>query len=773
VVGVITTLDRPLDPSTGDQHSPRHSHLPIRVSELSVVATLALTCVTLATAVSLCRAFPGWAFLRSLVVIAVVMHGYSLWCRWRRWPMIPVTLAGLGLLAVLLGLAFYRHSLAVIVPTRTTWNLAWRDLSDSMHQFPTAIPPVPAVGGFVLAAAIGIGVCALASDVLAFRAYGRAEAIVPTLLMFVIGSSLGYDRNRIAVTLLWLLTVIVALGFLRALHAESSRPWLSTDRRRRTATVVAGAVLPFALVAVPIGIYAGSHLPGSTSKAILEAHSTRGNTSIVSPLVSVQARLTSKSDVEMFTVKTDHPALLRLTSFADFDGASWTNTGTYGDAGQLDQGPLNGTDSVATITVNHLGDRLVPVPFEPLQILSESRDFTYDQASSSLLYSQANLVQGLQLQVESVLPRFTADELRSAPPSAGPDPRYRKLPANFPKSFVAQARQITVDATTPFDQALALQNWFRDNFRYDVNVPAGDSHSAMQAFLNSRAGFCQHFAATFAAFARAIGLPTRVATGFTQGDIDANGLYHVKGKHAHAWPEVWLEGFGWVYFEPTPGRGAPDATPYTGVAPAQAGGVFSGSSQTDRTNIPSSVPVTVSPRDPRIRSNQETPDTRLQTPSSTPTGGTSAATRPRHRTAVVWWLLAGLAAIVSWMVLMPPTMRMIRRRRHRDTPAEYVTSLWHCASVGLRAVGFEYRPEETPLQQAARSASSTGWGQHALTDLAEATTSVIYSPTPPTAAQLEHVDSVYHAVATSLRQRASWTVRLRARLDPRLAIALA
>ena len=41
------------------------------------------------------------------------------------------------------------------------------------------------------------------------------------------------------------------------------------------------------------------------------------------------------------------------------------------------------------------------------------------------------------------------------------------------------------------------------------------------------------------------------------------------GKNAHAWPEIWFDGLGWVPFEPTPGRGAPGAENYTGVAPAQ------------------------------------------------------------------------------------------------------------------------------------------------------------------------------------------------------------
>lgn len=74
--------------------------------------------------------------------------------------------------------------------------------------------------------------------------------------------------------------------------------------------------------------------------------------------------------------------------------------------------------------------------------------------------------------------------------------------------------------------------------------------------------------------ARAIGLPARVAVGFTWGDWDeARRTHVVRGEHAHSWPEVYFGGTGWVRFEPTPGRGAPGDAAVTGVAPAQSGSV--------------------------------------------------------------------------------------------------------------------------------------------------------------------------------------------------------
>ena len=101
------------------------------------------------------------------------------------------------------------------------------------------------------------------------------------------------------------------------------------------------------------------------------------------------------------------------------------------------------------------------------------------------------------------------------------------------------------DGSTPFEKALALQNWFR-SFNYDLDVQYGNSYDAIEAFLRGRSGFCQQFAGTFGVMARYLGLPTRMAVGYTPGDLGSDGLFHVYGRHAHAWPEVWFDGIGWV-----------------------------------------------------------------------------------------------------------------------------------------------------------------------------------------------------------------------------------
>src|SRR5439155_15660686 len=157
----------------------------------------------------------------------------------------------------------------------------------------------------------------------------------------------------------------------------------------------------------------------------------------------------------------------------------------------------------------------------------------------------------------SELPHLTEGELRQVLPTrvAG---RYLALPPEFPDSVRRLAFQVTATGTSQYEKALLLQDWFRGNFRYDERVNFGEGNGALLRFLQARRGFCQQFAGTYGAMARAIGLPTRVAVGFTSGHPDDAGVLHVLNRDAHAWPEVYLAGYGWVRFEPTPGRGAPD-----------------------------------------------------------------------------------------------------------------------------------------------------------------------------------------------------------------------
>src|SRR5258706_14349489 len=56
-----------------------------------------------------------------------------------------------------------------------------------------------------------------------------------------------------------------------------------------------------------------------------------------------------------------------------------------------------------------------------------------------------------------------------------------------------------------------------------------------------------------AVLARLIGTPSRIAIGYTAGQQHAKGTWVVTTADAHAWPELYFSGAGWLRFEPTPG----------------------------------------------------------------------------------------------------------------------------------------------------------------------------------------------------------------------------
>jgi transglutaminase-like putative cysteine protease len=120
-----------------------------------------------------------------------------------------------------------------------------------------------------------------------------------------------------------------------------------------------------------------------------------------------------------------------------------------------------------------------------------------------------------------------------------------------------QARNVVGRPRNPYAAVVALEAWFRSSgeFRYDEDPPASRGRPPLVSFVaGHRRGYCQHFAGAMALMLRYLGIPARVAAGFTTGTFD-DGAWTVADTNAHTWVEAWFEGYGWLPFDPTPGRG--------------------------------------------------------------------------------------------------------------------------------------------------------------------------------------------------------------------------
>ena len=347
-----------------------------------------------------------------------------------------------------------------------------------------------------------------------------------------------------------------------------------------------------ALVAVLGGVVLGPRLPGSAEPVVDLRELGKGNgpRTVVSPFVGIRSLLGDRSDQIMFSVQADAAAYWRLTSLEEYDPQReiWVSRGSYqrtdGELPPTMAPDVEGRALRQEYRIDGLATLWLPAAYVPRQVDSDA-EMSFDTVSSSLILRDRDGADALSYQVESELPDIAPLLSQgTTAPATEIDTDYLTDPELDP-AVAELVAAITADAPDPYQKMLALQNWFRDGFTYDDGVDFSDEPDALEAFLTARRGFCQQFSSTFALFARELGVPSRVAVGFTPGDPVAAGTtegtadataatdaveFVVRGRHAHAWPEVYFEGIGWVPFEPTPQRGNPQAQDYTGVAPDQA-----------------------------------------------------------------------------------------------------------------------------------------------------------------------------------------------------------
>jgi transglutaminase-like putative cysteine protease len=172
------------------------------------------------------------------------------------------------------------------------------------------------------------------------------------------------------------------------------------------------------------------------------------------------------------------------------------------------------------------------------------------------------LLRNQEYRVESVASRATGQQLRSAGQN-DPDwvrDRYLQLPNDLPGRVVDKAREVTAGASTPYEQAVAIEAYLRNSFTYSTRVPVVPPDRDWVDFLlfDSRQGYCDYFATAMAVMLRTVGVPARVASGFAPGDYDSgSGTWLIRENHAHSWVEVYFPRYGWVTFEPSANRAVP------------------------------------------------------------------------------------------------------------------------------------------------------------------------------------------------------------------------
>jgi transglutaminase-like putative cysteine protease len=655
------------------------------VTHRRVADEVALALVTVAVVVGFSRLFDRATFYPPLLGAALLAHVAAALTRRSRNVLAGPIMLVVGFVATIDLTAWSTTTYGV--PTPSTLGAAGRELRRSWHSLSSVVAPTAPTTGFLLAAAIAVWVAAWAADRLAFRFAAPVEALAPTTTLFLFGTLLAGPRHRVVCT--------AAFGIAALAHVLVERTVRSSTRETALRagpddagwrTIGAGTTM--AAAALVLGLGAVAVVPVLSTDGLVEVRAHRPNDaprSVVSPLVDIRSRLLDQRDDVMFRVTASQPAYWRLMSLDEFDGTIWSSNQHFRSAGvrlpsggEETTGNARSKNVVATFEILGLGGPWAPAPFRATGV-SGTKDLLWDPNGATLIARAAKGdVGGLRYRVDAKAPVVTSAAARASGSGTIPGDIARTdlaLPADFPGDLVTLAHDIVKGKATPYAKALALQNYFRNNphFSYSTEVAAGQDINAIRQFLQRGSGYCEQFAGTYAALARAVGLPTRVAVGFTSGDPQGNGSFLVHGRNAHAWPEVYLSGLGWLPFEPTPGRGNPDATAYTGVVPQQAGPgndpaiTVPAPTIAPTTTVADSAPTTTAAPSPTLAP--------LPPPTNAPPGA------PRPSSGPPGWLtplIIGVAA-VALLLGTGPYLRHRRRTRRRladPSPAGRVRVAW-------------------------------------------------------------------------------------------------
>jgi protein-glutamine gamma-glutamyltransferase len=175
---------------------------------------------------------------------------------------------------------------------------------------------------------------------------------------------------------------------------------------------------------------------------------------------------------------------------------------------------------------------------------------------------------GQTYSVVSYLPNLSAQELAQDPFASGGELGNQEY--TDPGSLSQEARQLALKAVgghqaSQYDEVMALTTYLQQNYKYSLQlgqVPPGRDPVGWFLF-DAKIGYCEQFATAEVLMLRSLGIPARLATGYSTGDYDPVLNQSIVREHdAHAWVEVWFSGHGWVPVDPSPGFAALPATQF-------------------------------------------------------------------------------------------------------------------------------------------------------------------------------------------------------------------
>ncbi len=284
-----------------------------------------------------------------------------------------------------------------------------------------------------------------------------------------------------------------------------------------------------------------------------------------------------------FANSQDNNQYLASLSYDAYDGTTWTVSPVDTSALKTNEPFPSGADMthlvVQKVTVVNPPGEQNPYLLGVSEIVSVNLPARVqtNQASAKVDWQGQNgyLVSGQNYTVSSSVSSADEQTLRSVPmPKDAPQASsgyegtsvpvtyyypavvsmYTQLPKLDPR-IAALAQSITRGKTTMYDKVSALESYLRSHYTYNVNIHRPSSEEGVAWFLfdnPNHDGFCNYFSSAMTVMARSLGIPARVAVGYTHGTYDEKSKQNIiRGADAHSWTQVYFAGYGWINFEPS------------------------------------------------------------------------------------------------------------------------------------------------------------------------------------------------------------------------------
>ena len=334
---------------------------------------------------------------------------------------------------------------------------------------------------------------------------------------------------------------MAAVGFGRLDH-EGANPAL-----RNTVVVV--------LVATLVVTTSVSLVPGGEARPLIP---DRGASTVEGSLTDSEARIQVLGSIRLspaarFTVTADEGHYWRAGAYDRYTGDGWVRTGeTRPYDTQLSRPEAEDVHTVRQTFRAESTVSTMPAAWKPARMeRGEDRALVTELGG---LQPTRSFDRGEEYRLISLVPETTPEALRTAGTDY-PDhveARYLQLPESTPDRLGRFTANVTAEADSPYETAVAIERWLEENKEYSLDVDRPDGDVASGFVFEMDRGYCTYYASAMVAMLRTQGVPARFVTGYTPGERVDSNRWVVRGLDSHAWVEVYFPDVGWVRFDPTP-----------------------------------------------------------------------------------------------------------------------------------------------------------------------------------------------------------------------------